>query len=109
MAAQPTSLGAFSVSFAVANIEASRAFYEKLGCGVVAGDAAQNWQSVRLPMGHARRPRESHAPGCLDASAATQLPPRPTSGAPMAETTYLRHQSSRGAKVGCLGGSAFHA
>ncbi len=36
-------LGAFSVSLAVKDIEASRAFYEKLGFAVFAGDAAQNW------------------------------------------------------------------
>ena len=36
-------LGAFSVSLAVKNIAASRAFYEKLGFTVFGGDAAQNW------------------------------------------------------------------
>ena len=36
-------LGTFSVSLAVKDIEASRAFYEKLGFEVFAGDAAQNW------------------------------------------------------------------
>lgn len=36
-------LGAFSVSLNVADIEASRAFYEKLGFGVFGGDADQNW------------------------------------------------------------------
>ena len=36
-------LGAFSVSLAVKDLEASRAFYEKLGFTVFAGDAAQNW------------------------------------------------------------------
>lgn len=36
-------LGCFSVSLAVKDIEASRAFYEKLGFTVFAGDAAQNW------------------------------------------------------------------
>ena len=36
-------LGAFSISLAVADLEASRAFYEKLGFEVFAGDASQNW------------------------------------------------------------------
>lgn len=36
-------LGAFSVSLAVKDLEASRAFYEKLGFESFAGDAAQNY------------------------------------------------------------------
>lgn len=36
-------LGAFSVSLAVKDIEASKAFYEKLGFTVFGGDIAQNW------------------------------------------------------------------
>ena len=36
-------LGAFSISLAVKDIEASRAFYEKFGFKVFAGDASQNW------------------------------------------------------------------
>jgi lactoylglutathione lyase len=36
-------LGAFSVSLAVKDIEASRSFYEKLGFTVFAGNAAQKW------------------------------------------------------------------
>ncbi len=36
-------LGAFSISLAVKNIETSRAFYEKFGFAVVAGDGSQNW------------------------------------------------------------------
>ncbi len=36
-------LGAFSVSLAVKDIAASRAFYEKLGFEAFAGDQAQNW------------------------------------------------------------------
>ena len=36
-------LGAFSVSLAVKDLEASRRFYEKLGFAVFGGDAAQNW------------------------------------------------------------------
>ena len=36
-------LGAFSISLAVKDIEASRRFYEKFGFKVFAGDASQNW------------------------------------------------------------------
>jgi catechol 2,3-dioxygenase-like lactoylglutathione lyase family enzyme len=36
-------LGAFSISLAVKNIEASKRFYEKLGFTVFAGDQSQNW------------------------------------------------------------------
>jgi lactoylglutathione lyase len=36
-------LGAFSVSLAVKDIEASKLFYEKLGFRVFAGDQSQNW------------------------------------------------------------------
>lgn len=36
-------LGAFSISLAVKNLEASRSFYEKFGFKVFHGDAAQNW------------------------------------------------------------------
>ena len=36
-------LGAFSVSLAVKDLDASRAFYEKLGFEVFAGDADQHW------------------------------------------------------------------
>jgi catechol 2,3-dioxygenase-like lactoylglutathione lyase family enzyme len=36
-------LGAFSVSLAVKDLEASRRFYDKFGFKVFAGNAAQNW------------------------------------------------------------------
>ncbi len=36
-------LGAFSISLAVKDLEASKEFYEKLGFGIFGGDAAQNW------------------------------------------------------------------
>src|SRR5215213_1361621 len=47
MSKQPTTLGAFSVSLAVRDLEASRAFYEKLEFQVVGGDATQNWLILR--------------------------------------------------------------
>ena len=40
-------LGAFSISLAVKDIAASRAFYEKFGFEVVGGDPSQNWQILR--------------------------------------------------------------
>ena len=40
-------LGAFSVSLAVADIEASRAFYAKFGFEVVGGDVAEHWLILR--------------------------------------------------------------
>ncbi len=47
MTTQPTTLGAFSVSLAVTNLQTSRAFYEKLDFEVVGGDPAQNWLILR--------------------------------------------------------------
>ncbi len=40
-------LGAFSVSLAVKDIKASRAFYETLGFEAVGGDVEQNWLIMR--------------------------------------------------------------
>jgi lactoylglutathione lyase len=40
-------LGAFSVSLAVKDIAASRAFYEKLDFKQIAGDQTQNWLILR--------------------------------------------------------------
>ena len=40
-------LGAFSISLAVEDLEASRVFYEMLGFEVVGGDPSQNWQILR--------------------------------------------------------------
>lgn len=40
-------LGAMSVSLAVKDIHASRAFYEKLGFAEVGGDINQNWLILR--------------------------------------------------------------
>ena len=42
-------LGNFSVSLAVKDLAASRAFYEKLGLQVVQGDASQGWLIIRAP------------------------------------------------------------
>ena len=40
-------LGAFSISLAVKDIQASRAFYEKLGFTVLGGEPEQNWLILR--------------------------------------------------------------
>ncbi len=40
-------LGAFSVSLAVKDIKASKAFYEKLGFAPFGGDIAHNWLILR--------------------------------------------------------------
>jgi catechol 2,3-dioxygenase-like lactoylglutathione lyase family enzyme len=40
-------LGAFSISLSVKDLDASRAFYEKFGFVVFAGDASQNWLILR--------------------------------------------------------------
>lgn len=40
-------LGAFSISLAVADIAASRDFYEQLGFEVVGGNPAEGWQILR--------------------------------------------------------------
>jgi lactoylglutathione lyase len=44
-------LGAFSVSLAVKDIAASRAFYEKLGFQVFGGNEAHNWLILRSEEG----------------------------------------------------------
>lgn len=43
----PSTLGAFSVSLAVKDLQASRAFYEKLGFQATGGDPAQGWLILR--------------------------------------------------------------
>ena len=40
-------LGSFSISLSVADIEASRNFYSKLGFEPIGGDAEQNWLILR--------------------------------------------------------------
>jgi catechol 2,3-dioxygenase-like lactoylglutathione lyase family enzyme len=47
MGKQPTTLGAFSVSLAVKDLQASRDFYEKLGFVMAGGDQTQNWLILR--------------------------------------------------------------
>ncbi len=40
-------LGAFSISLAVRDLQASKAFYEKLGFEVFGGNEAENWLMLR--------------------------------------------------------------
>jgi lactoylglutathione lyase len=40
-------LGAFSISLAVKDIEASKAFYQKLGFRVFGGEISQKWLIMR--------------------------------------------------------------
>ena len=47
-------LGAFSISLAVKNIEASKVFYENFGFEVVGGDPSQNWLILRNCRPHNR-------------------------------------------------------
>lgn len=42
-------LGSFSVSLAVADLAASRAFYEKLGFSALAGEPDQGWLIMKSP------------------------------------------------------------
>jgi catechol 2,3-dioxygenase-like lactoylglutathione lyase family enzyme len=42
-------LGNFSLSLAVKDLSASRAFYEKLGFETFAGDASQGWLIMKCP------------------------------------------------------------
>ncbi|HEX5581598.1 MAG TPA: hypothetical protein VFX39_08485, partial [Gemmatimonadaceae bacterium] len=44
---QPMPLGAFSVSLAVRDLEASRRFYETLGFSHFAGEPSQGWQILK--------------------------------------------------------------
>jgi catechol 2,3-dioxygenase-like lactoylglutathione lyase family enzyme len=47
MSEQTMPLGAFSISLAVKDLAASRAFYEKLGFEAVLGEPGQGWQIMR--------------------------------------------------------------
>lgn len=40
-------LGAFSISLAVEDLQASKSFYEKFGFAVVGGEASENWLILR--------------------------------------------------------------
>lgn len=63
-------LGNFSISLAVKDLAASRAFYEKLGFAAIAGDPARHWQilhngatTIGLFEGHLERNTLTFNPG----------------------------------------------
>ena len=78
-------LGNFSVSLAVKDLAASRAFYEKLGFAVVHGDASQNWlilKSASCVIGLFQ--------GMFDKNTLTFNPGWDASGQPLASFTDVR-------------------
>lgn len=78
-------LGNFSVSLAVADLAASRAFYEKFGFSVCGGDAAQKWLIMR---------NGSHKiglfQGMFDANILTFNPGWDANGEPLSTYTDVR-------------------
>ena len=78
-------LGAFSVSLAVKDIEASKIFYAKLGFDVVGGDITQNWLILR---------NGTHTiglfQGMFDSNLMTFNPGWDDSGQPLAQFTDVR-------------------
>ena len=90
-------LGAFSVSLAVKDMAASRAFYEKLGFGMIAGDG-ESWtimanQAVAIGLFH----------GMFDSNILTFNPGWEGLGQPLAEFTDIRELGNelRAAGVEC--------
>jgi catechol 2,3-dioxygenase-like lactoylglutathione lyase family enzyme len=55
-------LGVFSISLAVKDIAASKAFYEKLGFTKFGGDQSQNWLILKNGEHVSSRPRVLHSP-----------------------------------------------
>lgn len=83
-------LGAFSISLAVQDIEASRAFYAKLGFEEVGGDAGQNWLILRngtTTLGLFQ--------GMFDKNVLTFNPGWDASGQPLDEFTDIRELQQR--------------
>lgn len=78
-------LGAFSISLAVKDIEASRSFYSKFGFEVIGGDASQNWLILR---------NASHTiglfQGMFERNTITFNPGWDNLGNPLAEFTDIR-------------------
>ncbi len=83
-------LGAFSVSLAVKDIEASKLFYEKLGFTAFAGDQAQNWLIMK---------NGDHAiglfQGMFDKNILTFNPGWNSSAQPLQEFTDIRELQRR--------------
>ncbi|MDA0661398.1 MAG: VOC family protein [Proteobacteria bacterium] len=83
-------LGNFSVSLAVRNIAASRAFYKKLGFTVIGGDAGQGWlilQSPRCVIGLFQ--------GMLEKNTLTFNPGWDETGQPLGSFTDIREIQKR--------------
>ena len=83
-------LGAFSVSLAVRDIHASKAFYEKFGFEVVGGDVSQNWLILRngaCTIGLFQ--------GMFDRNALTFNPGWDTQGQPIPDYTDVRELQRR--------------
>ena len=78
-------LGAFSVSLAVKDIEASKLFYEKLGFTVFAGEQSQNWLIMK---------NRDHAiglfQGMFDNNILTFIPGWSQDAQPLSEFTDVR-------------------
>ena len=83
-------LGAFSVSLAVKDLEASRRFYEKLGFTPFAGDPAQHWLILRN-----RGTVVGLFQGMLDRNALTFNPGWNGDAQPVADFTDVRELQRR--------------
>lgn len=83
-------LGAFSISLAVRDIEASRSFYAKLGFAVMGGDASQNWLILKNG-GHVIGLFQ----GMLDKNLLTFNPGWDQEAQPLAEFTDIRELQRR--------------
>lgn len=90
-------LGSFSVCLRVKSLAASRAFYEKLGFGQVAGDPAQGWIVVRngttkigLFQAHIERTTLTFNPGWSD------------TGEPLVDFTDVRDLQKAAAERGLV-------
>ena len=83
-------LGAFSISLAVKDLAASRAFYEKFGFTAFAGDPAQNWLILK---------NGDHViglfQGMLEKNTLTFNPGWDASASPLAEFTDVRELQRR--------------
>jgi lactoylglutathione lyase len=83
-------LGAFSISLAVKDLAASRAFYEKFGFTAFAGDPAQNWLILK---------NGDHViglfQGMLEKNTLTFNPGWDANASPLAEFTDVRELQRR--------------
>jgi len=87
---QAITLGNFSVSLAVKDLGASRAFYQKLGFAPIAGDASQNW--LILQNGSATA---GLFQGMFERNVLTFNPGWDSAGNPLAQFTDVRELQRR--------------